>query len=99
MDKDLGLVELLLKLLHLVRSERPKAFFSKAHHQEGSGHNVVDLALIVTKGCDTNVILSGRNIPDVKMIPTNTINVYDILKYQKLIMTKEAVEAIEEVYA
>ena len=56
-------------------------------------------ALIVTKGYDENVILSGRNIPDIKMIPTNTINVYDVLKYPKLILTKEAVEAIEEVYA
>ncbi len=56
-------------------------------------------ALVVTKGKDDKVVLSGRNIEGVKMIPTNTINVYDILKYKKLILTKEAVEAIEEVYA
>jgi large subunit ribosomal protein L4 len=58
-----------------------------------------DKALVVTKGNDKNVILSGRNLPDIMMIPSNTINVYDILKYKKLIVTKDAVESIEEVYA
>jgi len=58
-----------------------------------------DKALIVTKGNDRNVVLSGRNLPDVMMIPSNTINVYDVMKYKKLILTKDAVESIEEVYA
>jgi len=58
-----------------------------------------DKALVVTKGNDRNVVLSGRNLPDIMMIPSNTINVYDILKYKKLIVTKDAVESIEEVYA
>ena len=40
-----------------------------------------------------------RNIPDVKTAHTNTINVYDILKYNTVIATKAAVAAIEEVYA
>ena len=43
--------------------------------------------------------MSARNIPDVKTALTNTINVYDILKYNTMIVTKDAVAAIEEVYA
>ena len=58
-----------------------------------------DKALVVTKGNDRNVVLSGRNLPDIMMIPSNTINVYDVMKYKKLILTKDAVESIEEVYA
>lgn len=56
-------------------------------------------ALVVTKDNDPNVILSARNIPDVKTTLTNTINVYDILKYDTVVITKDAVAAIEEVYA
>ena len=56
-------------------------------------------ALVVLNENDENVIMSARNIADVKMALTNTINVYDILKYNTLVMTKAAVEAIEEVYA
>ena len=56
-------------------------------------------ALIVLHGDDGNVILSSRNIPHVKVSFINTINVYDILKYNKMIVTKDAVAAIEEVYA
>ena len=48
---------------------------------------------------DSNVILSARNIPAVKVSRTNSINVYDILKYKTLIVTKDAVATIEEVYA
>ena len=43
--------------------------------------------------------ISAKNIPDVKTAGTNTINVYDILKYNTVIATKAAVAAIEEVYA
>ncbi len=46
-----------------------------------------------------NVTLSARNIPAVKTAFTNTINVYDILKYDKMVVTKAAVAKIEEVYA
>ena len=48
---------------------------------------------------DSNVILSARNIPAVKVSRTNSINVYDILKYKTLIVTKDAIATIEEVYA
>ncbi len=56
-------------------------------------------ALVVTKDKDEKVILSARNIPTVKTTMTNAINVYDILKYDTLVITKDAVAAIEEVYA
>lgn len=56
-------------------------------------------ALVVTKDNDQNVVLSARNVPDVKTALTNTINVYDILKYDTVVITKDAVAAIEEVYA
>ena len=56
-------------------------------------------ALVVMDGSNTNVILSARNIPDVKTSAVNTINVYDILKYNTLVLTKDAVAKIEEVYA
>ena len=56
-------------------------------------------ALVVTKDKDEKVVLSARNIPTVKTTMSNSINVYDILKYDTLVMTKDAVAAIEEVYA
>lgn len=56
-------------------------------------------ALIVMEGSNTNVMLSARNIPDVKTASVNTINVYDLLKYNTLVVTKDAVAKIEEVYA
>ena len=56
-------------------------------------------ALVVTKDKDEKVVLSARNIPTVKTTMTNAINVYDILKYDSLVLTKDAVAAIEEVYA
>lgn len=59
----------------------------------------VNKALVVLNDNDRNVVLSARNIPDVKTALTNTINVYDILKYDKVIVTKDAVATIEEVYA
>ena len=59
----------------------------------------VNKALVVLKDNDPNVVLSARNIPDVKTALTNTINVFDILKYNTVILTKDAVATIEEVYA
>ena len=56
-------------------------------------------ALVVMNGVDQNVILSARNIPMVKTAQVNTINVYDILKYDTFVVTKDALRAIEEVYA
>ncbi len=59
----------------------------------------VSKALVVTKDNDQNVVLSAKNVPNVKTALTNTINVYDILKYDTVVITKDAVAAIEEVYA
>lgn len=56
-------------------------------------------ALVVLNDNDDNVILSARNIPTVKVSNTGTINVYDILKYNTMVVTKDALAAIEEVYA
>ena len=56
-------------------------------------------AIVVLKENDEKVMLSARNIADVQTSLVNTINVYDILKHNTLVMTKEAVQAIEEVYA
>ena len=61
--------------------------------------NVTKKALVVVNENDTNVIMSARNIPTVKTSLTNTINVYDILNANKLVLTKDAVKTIEEVYA
>ena len=59
----------------------------------------VKKALIVTAESNENVYKSARNIPGVTVVPVNNINVYDLLKYEKLIITKDAVSKIEEVYA
>jgi len=56
-------------------------------------------ALIVMGTKDANVIKSANNIPNVATALVNTINVYDILKYNSFIITKEAVRKVEEVYA
>ena len=56
-------------------------------------------ALIVTAGDDQNVVLSARNIADVQTATVNTINVYDVMKYNTVVVTKDAVASIEEVYA
>ena len=56
-------------------------------------------ALVITDEDSKNVVLSARNIPDVKTEARNEINVYDILKADSLVMTKDAVKALEEVYA
>lgn len=59
----------------------------------------VSKALVVLDDGDKNVILSTRNIPNVKTASVNTINVYDILKFDTFVVTKKAVEKMEEVYA
>ena len=56
-------------------------------------------ALVVTKDVENNVVLSAKNVADAKTVVVNEINVYDILKYDTLVLTKDAVAAIEEVYA
>ncbi|WP_337664394.1 50S ribosomal protein L4 [Suilimivivens sp.] len=59
----------------------------------------VSKALVVLAENDEKVVMSARNIPAVKTALTNTINVYDILKGDTLVLTKDAVAKIEEVYA
>ena len=59
----------------------------------------VSKALVVLNENDQNVVCSARNIPTVKTAFTNTINVYDILKYDTIVIDKAAVATIEEVYA
>jgi large subunit ribosomal protein L4 len=59
----------------------------------------VQKALVVVGEDSTNTVLSAKNIPTVKTAYVNTINVYDILKYNTVVTTKTAVAAIEEVYA
>ena len=59
----------------------------------------VSKAQVVLNDNDTNVMMSARNIANVQTALTNTINVYDILKYNTVIVTKAAVATIEEVYA
>ena len=59
----------------------------------------VDKALVVINDHDQNIVMSAKNIPTVKVAQTNTINVFDILKYSTVVVTKAAVATIEEVYA
>ena len=59
----------------------------------------IDKAIIVMDKKDDNVILSARNIPTVTTVTSNALNVFDILKYDKMIISKAAVAQIEEVYA
>jgi large subunit ribosomal protein L4 len=59
----------------------------------------VNKALVVVEEDNKNVVLSGRNIPTVKVEANNEINTYDVLKYETLVVTKAAVEKLEEVYA
>ena len=59
----------------------------------------VEKALVVINENDQNIVMSAKNIPTVKVAQTNTINVFDILKYSTVVVTKDAVATIEEVYA
>ena len=59
----------------------------------------VSKALVVLEDGNVNAELSAKNIAGVKTAKTNTINVYDVMKYNTVIATKAAVKAIEEVYA
>ena len=59
----------------------------------------VEKALVVLNDMDTNVIASAANIPTVKTAQTNELNVFDALKYDTVVLTKDSVATIEEVYA
>ena len=59
----------------------------------------VNKALVVLNDMDANVIASAANVPTVKTTQTNELNVFDVLKYDTVVVTKAAVATIEEVYA
>ena len=59
----------------------------------------VEKALVVLNDMDEKVIASAANIPTVKTTQTNELNVFDVLKYDTVVVTKAAVATIEEVYA
>jgi len=59
----------------------------------------VKKALIITAESNENVYKSGRNVEGIQVMPVNNINVYDLLKYDNLIITQDAVSKLEEVYA
>ena len=59
----------------------------------------VEKGLVVIEGNDANVVLSARNLPAIDTIQADEINVYDIMKAKKVVLTKNAVAKIEEVYA
>ena len=59
----------------------------------------VDKGLVVLAENDANVVLSARNMATVQTTLTNTLNVYDLMKAKKVVLTKDAVAKIEEVYA
>ena len=58
-----------------------------------------DKALVITAADDKNVVLSARNIADVQTATVSTMNVYDVMKHNTVVVTKDAVASIEEVYA
>ena len=58
-----------------------------------------DKALVITAADDQNVAISARNIADVQTATVNTINVYDVMRHNTVVVTKDAVASIEEVYA
>ena len=59
----------------------------------------IEKALFVLDSMDKNVILSARNIEDVKTTQVGTLNTYDVMKYSTVVLTKKSVSDIEEVYA
>lgn len=61
--------------------------------------NVDSKALVVSAGFEDNILLSSRNIPGVKYVTADGINVLDVLAHDKLIITKDAVQKVEEVLA
>lgn len=64
-----------------------------------SAVNANKKTLLVLPEVDKKIIFSARNIPGVKTAQVNTLNVYDILNYDSLIVVRDAVSKIEEVYA
>lgn len=67
--------------------------------QEMLNNLKVEGALVVLSENDQNLVLSARNIPAVKTAQINELNVYDVMKYKTVVLAKDAVAKIEEVYA
>ncbi|SNX54371.1 50S ribosomal protein L4 [Thermoanaerobacterium sp. RBIITD] len=78
-----------------INIEEPK---TKKVAQMLNNFNVKNALIVIPEGKE-NVILSSRNIPNVKAVYANRLNIYDILKYDRFIITKDAVNKVEEVYA
>ena len=83
----------------LVLDELKLDEIKKKKFQEVLDNLKVSKAIVIIEDNDKNVVLSARNIPDVITASTSTMNVYDIMKYSTVIVTKAAVAKIEEVYA
>ncbi|AGK51893.1 50S ribosomal protein L4 [Bacillus sp. 1NLA3E] len=90
------LIEENILVLENLGFEAPK---TKEFTQVLKGLSVASKALIVTADLDENVALSARNIPGVTVVTADGISVLDVLNHDKLIMTKAAVEKVEEVLA
>lgn len=71
---------------------------TKALRDALANMGAADKALIVTANSDQNIVLSARNLPRTEVSTVGTLNVYDILKYDSLILTKDALDKIVEVY-
>lgn len=61
--------------------------------------NLLTSSLLITENVEKNVYRSSTNLKNVKVIPVNNINVYDLLKYDKLVVTQGAIKKLEEVYS
>ena len=85
--------------LVVVDSIKTEEFKTKTIVEMLKALNVEGKALIVTAEADAKIIKSAANIPGVKTATVDTLNVYDILNYDKFIVASDAVTKIEEVYA
>ncbi|MDO5125155.1 MAG: 50S ribosomal protein L4 [Ruminococcus sp.] len=85
--------------LIVVDSIKTEEFKTKTIVEMLKALNVEGKALIVTAEADAKVVKSAGNIPGIKTATVNTLNVYDILNYDKFIVASDAVTKIEEVYA
>ena len=83
----------------VVDSIKTEEFKTKTMVEMLKALNVQGKALIVTAEADAKVVKSANNIPGVKTATVNTLCVYDILNYDKFIVSSDAVKKIEEVYA
>ena len=83
---------MLLTALHLLKQRQKEM-------QKVLTNLKAEKALIVTAQDDKNVILSARNIADVQTATVTGINVYDVMRHNTVVVTKDAVASIEEVYA